>query len=75
MDYIGFSMTLTFDTCETRRCVNVDIVDDMVDERLEFFDYILEPLTTGLDPRITIRPDIGVVIIIDDDDGKVDLLY
>ena len=73
MDYIGFSMTLTFDTCEIRRCVNVSIVDDMVDEPDEVFDYILTPPPAGLDPRITIRPDMGEIFIIDDD-GKVKVL-
>ena len=73
MDYIGFSMILTFDTCEIRRCVNVSIVDDMVDEPDEVFDYILTPPPAGLDPRITIRPDMGEIFIIDDD-GKVKVL-
>ena len=69
MDYSGFSMTLTFDTCETRRCVNVNIVDDLVDEPDEVFDYILGPLPAGLDSRITIRPDMGEIVITDND-GK-----
>ena len=67
MDYGNLFMTLTFDTCETQLCVNVSIVDDMVDEPDEVFDYILAPPPTGLDPRITIRPDMGEVFIIDDD--------
>ena len=63
MDYSGLSVTLTFDTCETRHCVNVNIVNDLVDEPDEVFDYSLEPAPTGLDPRITIRPDMGEVFI------------
>ena len=74
MDYMGFSMTLTFDTCEIRRCVIVSIVDDMVDEPDNVFDYILAPPPASLDPRITIRSDMGEVFIIDDDDGKVKVL-
>ena len=67
MDYMGFSMTLTFAACETRRCVDVNIVDDLVDGPDEVFDYSLEPTTSGLDPRITVRPDEGEVVIADND--------
>ena len=67
MDYSSFSMTLIFATCETRRCVNVNIVDDLVDEPDEVFDYILGPAC--LDSRITIRPDVGEIVITDND-GK-----
>ena len=73
MDYIGFSMTLPFDTCETRHCVNVSIVNDMVDEPDEVFDYIIGPPPAGLDLRITIRPDMGEIFIIDED-GNVKVL-
>ena len=69
MDYSSLSMTLTFAACQTQHCVNVNIENDMVDEPDEIFDYILGPLPAGLDPRITIRPDIGEVFIINDD-GK-----
>ena len=71
MDYIGFSMTLTFDTCETRHCVIVSIVNDMVDEPDEVFDYIIGLQPAGLDPRITIRPDMGEIFIIDDDSYSI----
>ena len=67
MDYIGFSMTLTFATCETRHCENISIVDDTLDETEEVIDYSLEPTTSGLDPRITIRPDKGEITITDND--------
>ena len=67
MDYSSFSMTLTFDTCETHGCVNVSIVDDLVDEPDEVFVYSLGPPPAGLDPRITIRPDMGEVFIFDND--------
>ena len=74
MDYGGFSETLTFDTCETRCCVNVSIVEDLVDEPDEIFDYSLEPTGSGLDPRITITPDTGEVVISDNDGKKVKML-
>ena len=63
MDYGGFPTTLTFAACATRRCVNVNIVNDMVHEPDEVFDYILGPPPAGLEPRITIRPDMGEVLI------------
>ena len=65
MDYSSFSMTLIFATCETRRCVNVNIVDDLADEPDEVFDYILRPACQ--DSRITIRPDVGEIVITDND--------
>ena len=46
-----------FAACETRRCVNVNIVDDLVDEPEEnfFLDYTLER-TPGLHPNNFPRP-------------------
>ena len=67
MDYSGFPTTLSFAACARRRCVNVNIVDDMVDEPNEVFAYILGPPPAGLDPRIKIRPDMGEVFINDND--------
>ena len=74
MDYGGFSETLTFDTCETRCCVNVSIVEDLVDEPDEIFNYNLEPTASGLDSRIIITPDMGEVVINDNDGKKVKML-
>ena len=75
MDYLELNTILSFAACETRSCVNVTIVDDLVDEPdlIEFFHYTLER-TPGLDPRISLDPVDGVVEIIDDD-GKYSLLY
>ena len=42
MDYEPLNMTLMFAACETRRCVNVTIVDDFEDEPNENFFYSLE---------------------------------
>ena len=66
MDYLELNTILSFAACEIRRCVNVTIVDDLVDEPLEFFDYTLEG-TPGLDSRITLDPVDGVVEITDND--------
>ena len=68
MDYLGVNNILSFAKCENRSCVSVTIVDDMVNEPIEFFDYTLER-TPGLDMRITLTPTDGRVQI-DDDDGK-----
>ena len=45
--------TLTFNTCEIRRCVNVNIRDD-IDSEVIVFTITSTP---GLDPRIRIRSD------------------
>ena len=65
MDYIGLSMILSFPSCETKRCLNITIVSDLVDEPVEEFDVTLER-TTGLDTRISLYP-VDARIIIDDD--------
>ena len=65
MDYIGVSIILSFAACETRQCLNITIVSDMVDETVELFDVTLER-TIGLDPRIYLHP-VDARIIIDND--------
>ena len=72
MDYIGLSMILTFDACDIRECVNITIVNDLVDEPVEEFDVTLER-TPGLDSRISLRP-VDARVIIHDDDGKSALI-
>ena len=67
-DYVALSETLMFDACQTRSCVNVTIVDDLVDELEEFFRVSLTR-TTGLDSRITLNPVDGRTVITDND-GK-----
>ena len=66
MDYLELNTTLSFATCETRRCMNVTIVDDLVDEPLEFFNYTLER-TSGLEMRISLDPIDGLISITDND--------
>ena len=68
MDYLGVNSILSFAACEIRRCVNVIIEDDLVDEEEEFFDFTLER-TPGLDSRISLNPVDGRSFIVDDD-GK-----
>ena len=68
MDYLELNSTLSFDACQNRSCINVTIVDDMVDEPLEYFDFTLEK-TPDLDTRISLNPVDGRIAIIDND-GK-----
>ena len=59
-------MILMFDECERRRCTNVSITQDMVDEPDEFFTFHLNR-TTDLSPRIDLDPVVGIIEIVDDD--------
>ena len=67
MDYVPLDETLTFAECETRRCVDVIIVNDLVDEPEENFFYTLEERTPGLHPNIDVDPTLGEIVIEDDD--------
>ena len=62
VDYVPVSIILQFPSCETRRCVNVSIVSDLIDEPEELFTYTLER-TPDLDPRITLQPVEGEIVI------------
>ena len=68
MDYwlLDVAVTLMFAACETRRCVNVTIVDDFDVEPEENFFYTLER-TPGLHPNIDLDPDLGEIMIVDND--------
>ena len=59
-------MILMFAECEKRRCVNVTITQDLVDEPDEFFTFHLNR-TTDLSPRIDIDQVDGRIEIVDDD--------
>ena len=63
-DYRPVSTVLMFDTCETRHCTVVTIVEDVVLENVEMFSATLSR-TPGLDPRIHLNPVVGTVEIID----------
>ena len=56
------STILTFAACDTRRCVDVPIMNDADNELDEIFGITLER-TPGLNDRITLDPVDGVVII------------
>ena len=65
VDYIEVSRILSFPSCETRQCVNITIVNDLVNELIEEFNVTLER-TIGLDRRISLQP-VDARIIIDND--------
>ena len=66
MDYGALDVILMFDECEKRRCVNVTITQDLVDEPDEFFIFHLSR-TTDLSPHIQLDPGNGSIEIVDDD--------
>ena len=66
MDYGAIDVILEFDACETRKCVNVSIVNDLVDKEDEILTYHLRR-TPNLDSRIELELIDGTVEIIDDD--------
>ena len=66
MDYVSVYTILEFDTCDTRHCTEIPIVNDMIVELTESFFVTLER-TLGLDSRITLDPVNGEIEITDDD--------
>ena len=66
LDYTSVSATLRFAPCQTRSCVNIEIMDDcIVEDRGEFDVFLMRP--DGLDNRIQIRTAHAVVNITDED--------
>ena len=65
-DYNHVSTIVAFDTCNTQRCTEIPIVDNMIVELTESFFITLER-TPGLDSRITLDPVDGEIEITDDD--------
>ena len=68
MDYGALGVTLVFEACDTRKCVNISITDDEVDESDESFTYHLRR-TSLLGSRIDLDQVDGKIEIIDND-GK-----
>ena len=68
VDYVAVSVDFTFDPGNSRRCVDVSIVDDDILEATENF---FGDLTTT-DPAVTLNPDRAQVDINEDpNDGKL----
>ena len=66
MDYESLDVILIFDACDTKKCVNVPIVDDLQVEPVENLTYHLDR-TPGLDSSILLDPVNGVIEIVDND--------
>ena len=67
-DYGSLNVSLMFAACDTRRCVNVNILSDFTDEPDDNFFLALNK-TPGLHPRIFLQPVLGKIIIVDDGGG------
>ena len=67
MDYELSASTFSFSARETRQCVNVAVVNDVIDEPEERFGVTLER-TPDLNNRIILDPVNGEIFI--QDDGK-----
>ena len=70
MDYDALvSISLSFGACQSKKCVNVTIVDDDVPEGTEnFFVNLLRP--SALPSSITLDPTEAELTIFDNDDGE-----
>ena len=64
-DYVAVEEELTFAPCESRRCVNVRLTDDLVNEPDETFSISLSSSSPHI---IFSSPSVEVLVI--DDDGK-----
>ena len=71
LDYRALDEALIFDACKTRKCVNVTVTDDVVDETEESFTFHLSR-TVDLHPHITLDPVDGEILIVDDDTGETE---
>ena len=65
MDYISSDTSLLFAKCSRRGCVDIMIIDENVLEDTETLFVSLE--LNGLDKRISLDPNIGMIEIIDDE--------
>ena len=74
MDYGELDVLLTFGSCETRKCVNVSILDDGPGEPDEFFTYHLMR-TSNLHPTIELDPVDGQVQIYDGDGELLNIYF
>ena len=68
LDYLPHhpSTTISFGSCEKRKCVTICIVDDVILENTESFHITVER-PSDVDTRITVDPAAGTVTIFDDD--------
>ena len=70
MDYGALDINLMFEKCMMRKCVDITIIDNEMNEANETFTFNLSR-TTDLSPRIILDPVNGESYLIDDDDGEL----
>lgn len=68
LDYVGLDVTITFGACDTRKCVNIRIIDDHNVEKAEYF-LIKLIRTLGLSEAVTLSQ-TNAQIWIYSEDGK-----
>ena len=66
MDYRPLDVIMMFDECERRRCVNIAITQDLVDEVDESFTFHLRR-AVDLSTQILLDPEEGAIELLDDD--------
>ena len=69
-DYSSVRRTLSFRACETIKCQNINIVNDLTTEESQRFRVTISE-TTNMDPRIILIPDEAVVTITDADSKEL----
>ena len=65
-DYLSLFAILEFGECDDRVCEEIVIVDDLILEMDETLSFTLNR-TDNLDPRITLDPTRGDIVIVDND--------
>ena len=63
-DYVGLVTTLSFEACDTKRCVEITTLDDDVKEDTEDFGVSLQNLSHG---RIALTRPEGIITLTDND--------
>ncbi|CAI8013530.1 Receptor-type tyrosine-protein phosphatase F, partial [Geodia barretti] len=71
-DYVAVDQVLTFAACESQRCVNVSLANDLVSEPEETFSL---SLTRSTRSHISITSATGVVVITDDDERPAEVSF
>ena len=67
-DYDQESVGLIFNEDNTRRCVNITIIDDNVYEDPE--NFIVEITNVGPDPDVELDPDTAEILILDNNGNQ-----
>lgn len=63
IDYETYNETIYFGSCDTKKCVNINIIDDQIVEKHEYFEVKLMTNT----PDLKLNPMVGRVQIYDNE--------